>query len=484
VIDNLKSRTLKAAVWNLFGTTVSSLFQFGVGVILARILSPSEFGLLGMVLVFVAIGSVFSEGGFGFALIHNKNATRLQETSVLIWNILIAVGVYFALWFLSPAISSFYQQPVLEGVLRLLAIRVLIGAAGIVQRSYLMRTLNFRTLTWVNIAAAIVGGSTGIVLALQGYGVWALVWQALANSTATTVFLWVLSSWRPVWGFCWLAIRQMGSYGGKMVISGLVSTTFENINNILIGRFYAPADLGLFTRAQNLTAFTSVSISNALSSVLLPTLVQANDDRDGMCRAFQRAMQGMVALISPVIVLLFVLAEPVFILLFTEKWVPAVPFFRMLCIPAILYPAHLINLNVLLALGRPGLYLKIEIIKRGVSLALSLAAIPHGVFALTGAMVAGSFLALPVNIWYPSKMAGLGLRRQLAWVWEALYPSLVAGICSFAATHFYSATDFWKCVAGCTAFAATLLVLATMTKNGIYRYVFTSIFYRLKAVAI
>lgn len=410
--DSLKSRTLKAALWNFSGNGAGMAVQFGIGVILARLLTPADFGLLGMILVFVALTNSFVEGGFGFALVHNKTATRLDETSVLIWNFGVAVVGYSVLWVAAPFVASFYNQPILSDLLRVVALRLLIGALGIVQQSVLARGLNFKKIPMVSLAGTAMGGFVAIFLAWKGYGVWALVWQALVGTFCSTFLFWIVGQWIPVWGFSWKAIQKMGSYGYKMVASGLVTNFFENLNNILIGRFYTPADLGFYTRAQNLATMTSGALSNSLSGVLFRSLVQANSDPELFRRAFYRALEAMVAILAPGLIFLALYAAPVFRILFGERWLPAVPFFQVLAIAAFFYPIHIVNIQAILALGRPDLNLKLEILKRALGVLLTLAALKFGPLAIAAAVATASVLCFPINAWYPAKLAGLSIGKQ------------------------------------------------------------------------
>ena len=467
---SLKSQTIKAALWSILGTGSTSAVQFGIGIIIARLLSPAEFGLMGMILVFIGLGNVFVEGGFGLALIHNKNATRLEETSVLVWNFGIASAVYAILWFSAPFVAEFYRQPIFVDLLRVLAIRLLVGSFGIVQTSYLTRKLDFKAIARVNILSGFLSGLLAIYLAWKGFGVWALVWQALAATLCSTVFLWLSSNWRPVSGFSWEAIKKMGSYGSKMLVSGLITTVFEYLNNILIGRFHTPADLGYFTRAQNLHTSTVSTLSQSMSAVLLPSLVRVNEDKEAFRRAYMRAMESLLAVTAPIVCCLFVLAEPVIRFLFTDKWLPAVPYFQILCVPALLYPLHMLNLNALLALGKPGLHLKLEIIKRATGFSLAMIALPFGVMALAFALMVGSALCVPINAYYPSKLAGISLYSQVRSIFPVVTGSLVAAVGTWLLLPLLPQSDIARLLYGGAIFSALILPVPILFKSSVYRY--------------
>lgn len=475
---SLKSRTLKAALWNFSGNGVGMAVQFGIGVILARLLTPADFGLLGMILVFVALTNSFVEGGFGFALVHNKTATRLEETSVLLWNLGVAVAGYALLWVAAPYVATFYNQPILADLLRVVALRLLIGALGIVQQSVLARGLNFKKISMVNLAGTTTGGVVAIFLAWKGYGVWALVWQALVGTFCTTVLFWIVGRWIPVWGFSWVAIQKMGSYGYKMVASGLVTNFFENLNNILIGKFYTPADLGFYTRAQNLATMTSGALSNSLSGVLFPSLVQANSDPELFRRAFYRALEAMVAVLAPGLLFLALYADPVFRILFGERWLPAVPFFQVLAIAAFFYPVHIVNIQAILALGRPDLNLKLEILKRALGVLLTLAALKFGPLAIAVAVATTSILCFPINAWYPAKLAGLSIGKQCTCVLKASAWILIPTGLAVAHLATFPSTPWLSILFGSLLFGISLIAYLLIFPNCIYRYLFSFAFNR------
>lgn len=427
---------------------------------------------MGMIIVFIGLGNVFVEGGFGIALVHNKNATRLEETSVLVWNLCIATVFYAVLWIGAPYIAGFYHQPILADLLRVLAFRLVIGAFGIVQTSYLTRKLDFKTLARVNFISGLLSGCLAVYLAWIGFGVWALVWQALAFTVCSTTVLWLSSGWRPVFGFSLEAIRRMGAYGSKMLASGLITTCFEYLNNILIGRFYSPADLGYFSRAQNLQTSTVSVFSQAMSSVLLPSLVHVNEDKEAFRRAYTRALESLLAVTAPIVCCTFVLAEPLFRFLFTEKWLPAVPYFQILCVPALLYPVHLLNLNALLALGKPGLHLKLEVIKRALGVTFSLCALPHGVLALTYAIALSSSVSLPINAWYPGRFAGMSLAVQAKSALTIVLCPMFAAFAVWKLMPFLPPNSILKLLLGGSIFFVVLVLIVLPQQTSIYHYMF------------
>jgi len=405
---------------------MQTILQLIISITLARLLTPEDYGLLAMILVFPEIGRVFAEGGFGIALVHRKRATRHEETSVLIFNCTIALLFYSAIWFASPWIAAFYSQPNLVGLLRLAAVGLLFTSLGIVQTSILSRKLQFRAMTSVSMASSIVSGGLAVFLAIMGYGVWALVWQGVSNAILGSLLLWLVSPWRPVCAISLSGLKSMGAYGANMLLTNIVSILFSNISVILIGRFYSPSALGYFNRAQSFQSIPIGAFSTALGKVLLPALVHVNEDSEKLCRAYKKAMQVSIAFTTPLMCACILLARPLIELVFSAKWLPSVPYFQIFCIGGIIYPLHVLNVNMLLALGRADLHLVLEIIKNILSLAICLTAIRFGVFAMACGVVLFSILSLPVNAYFPGKLTGLSLQVQI----REILPYL---ICTFLA---------------------------------------------------
>lgn len=412
-MKDLKSRTVKALLWNLSGTGGKIGSQLVVQICLARLLDPRDFGLMAMLMVLTSVGLVFVEGGFGIALLHQKNAPREDESSVFFCNLGLATVAYAALWLLAPWVADFYGHSTLEPLLRFSALGLVLGACGVVQNSVLSRKLDFRALSIVNLASSLLAGGIAIGLAWTGHGVWSLAWQFVLTSAFRSLLLWFASSWRPMFTFRVEAIRRMGAYGSRLVISQLISTLFENLNQLLIGKFYTATDLGFFNRAKTMQSIPVNTFSQAVSGVLLPAFIHLNDQPDEFRKGFRRALRCSTAISVPMMGIFGVLAHPLFIILLSAKWLPAVPYFQLFCVAGMLYPLHLLNINTLLALGRPDLYLKLEVIKRIVALCGAAIALPFGVMAFAQATVVVSLLSLAINTHFTRKLIQYGLLGQL-----------------------------------------------------------------------
>jgi teichuronic acid exporter len=473
-MQNLRSRTVKALLWNLSGTGGKLAFQLLIQICLARLLSPKDFGLMAMLMVLTSVGLVFVEGGFGIALIHHKNASREDESSVFFCNLGLASLAYGVLWLLAPWVAVFYNQATLEPLLRFSALGMVLGAFGVVQNSVLSRSLNFKTLSIVDLGTSVLAGSVAIWLAWSGYGVWSLAWQFVITATIRSLLLWFMSPWRPLFTFRYDAIRRMGAYGSRLVTSNLISALFENLNQLLIGKFYTAGDLGFYSRAKMMQSIPVNTFSHALNGVLLPAFVHLNDQPEEFRKGYRRAIRCSAAVAVPMMAIFGLLAKPIFLLLLSAKWLPAVPYFQIFCIAGILYPLHIINLNTLLALGKPDLYLKLEVIKKLVSLCGAAIALPFGVMAFAQATVALSIVALVINTHYTRKLVDYGLLAQLRDILPFLISAAAALPLAWTALPLAGDNLFLQITLGGTIAAAVYLAISWLLARDTYQFILRS----------
>jgi len=471
LMNNLKQKTIGALIWNLGGVGGRQGIQLVIGVVLARLLSPAEFGLMAMLMVFVAVSQVFVEGGFSAALVHKKDATREEESSVLFCNLGVSWLFYAILWFAAPYVASFYGELLLTKLLRFVGLVLPFSAPGIVQSSLLSRELNFKKRTQVTMLAGLGSGLTAVFLAWRGFGVWSLASQMVLNAGLTSLFFWMVSAWRPVWRFKFSAVKPLAVYGARLVGSTVLARIFENINQVLIGKFYTKTDLGYYSRALTLQRLPVNTFSEAIGAVILPSFVHMNDQPDTFRRGYSRALTCSMAVSLPMMILMLVMAEPLLRFLLGLKWMPAVPYFQIFCLSGIWYPMHLLNLNILLAMGRSDLYLRLEVIKKIITLSVTLMVLPHGVLALAWGMVGSGMICLYVNSFYAGRLAGYGLLTQLRDVVPYAAITAVSGMCAWLVMGLLPQIDIVR-IGGCgVVFLAIMLIFVLTKKDNIYRYV-------------
>jgi len=386
---------------------------FVIGIFLARILDPSEYGLIGIAMVFVSISGVFIDGGFSTALIRKKEPTQADLSTVFYINIGVAVLFYIILYFTAPLIARFYGQPILIDITRVISINFLLTAACTVQALLFVKKLDFKTQSIISVITVIMSGVVGLSLAYKGYGVMALAIQSVSQNVFRMFLLWTIGTWRPTWIFSVNSFKELFSFGSKLFASGLLNSVFVNIYALFIGKLYSPLALGYYSRADNYQSMLSQNLTSVVNRVSFPSLVQFQDD-DERLRAGLRKMNNLIMMVNlPMMVGLALVSEPIIVLMITDKWLPIVPYLQWLCVAGILFPLHVTNLNVLNVKGRSDLFLRLEIIKKVLILLALVIGSFWGIMGIVLGRVVVSIIGYFINAWYPSKLFGYHLKMQL-----------------------------------------------------------------------
>ena len=425
---SLKKQATIGFVWTFAQQLGNQLIGFVVSVILARLLLPEEFGLIGMIAVFVAIGNTLLHSGLTKSLIRGEDLNAEDYSTVFYFNLIASILLYIIIFFLSPLIAEFYEQRILIDLLRVYCISFIISAFSAVQLARLTKFMDFKTQTIIAIPSAIVGGVVGISMALLGFGVWSLVWSSIISATVNSTQLWIYSKWTPEFSFNYEKFKFHFNYGYKLTLSELLDRIFSNIFLIVIGKYFSPAQVGFYTRAETMKQLPVSNLSNALNRVTFPLFVSIQNDEVRLKRVYKKLMQMVVFVITPVLIILAVLAEPTFRFLFTEKWLPAVPYFQILCITGILYPLHSYNLSILNVKGRSDLFLKLEVFKKILIVITLLITIPLGIIAMLYGQVVISIIAFFINAHYTGKFINYTALQQLKDVFPILLLAVSVGL--------------------------------------------------------
>ena len=426
---SLKSKATKGMLWNAVEKLSIQTGQFIIGIVLARILMPEDFGLIGMLTIFIAISQTFIDSGMGSGLIQKKNRTEVDFSTVFVFNFAVSVFFYIILYFTAPLIATFYDIPQLTLLTRVLTINIVINSLAIVQRSRLTINIDFKTIAKVNVVAVITGGTFGIIFAYLGYGVWSLVIQNLIRSTITVIMLWFLSRWKPSLLFSKQSFRALFGFGSKLLLAGIIAQLFRNIYNIIIGKVYSAAELGFYAKALGFADLTAGTVTDVLNQVTYPLLASLQDERERMIFVFSRMIRMSAFFIFPIMTTLALLADPFIRLLLTEKWLPAVPLLQWMCFARIFYPVSVINMNILNAIGRSDLFLKVDLSKLPITVMALIITIPLGVKAMVIGHVVTSFIAYIINAYMPGRLFGYGPISQMR---EMIPVFLVTGITAIA----------------------------------------------------
>ncbi|KQT17869.1 capsule biosynthesis protein CapK [Chryseobacterium sp. Leaf404] len=410
---SLKKQAISGMIWTYSQQFGSQLITFVVSLVLTRLILPEEFGLIGMIAIFMGIGTALFDGGLTSSLIRSKDLNQDDYSTVFYFNFAGSVIMYLILFFIAPLIAKFYHQPALIKLTRVYGITFILAAFGAVQNTILTSELKFKKQAMISLPAIIISSSVGLWMAYYDYGVWSLVGTALINALLTSLFLWFSSSWYPTITFSKEKFRKHFHYGYKLTLSSVLDIIFTNIYQIVIGRFYSAAQVGYYTRANTLMMLPVGNVSAALNRVVFPLFAQVQNDIPRFKKAYKQIMQMVLFIITPVIVIMAFLAEPLILFLFGQNWLPVVPIFQIICFTGILYPIHLYNLLVLQVKGRSDLFLKLEVAKKillSVILAISFF---FGFYALLWGQLIFSIVALIINTHFAGNMLMYKTSEQL-----------------------------------------------------------------------
>ena len=431
--ESLGSRTVRALFWSFLQAAADRGMQFIIGIVLARLLFPEQFGLIGMLTIFMAVIRMFLDSGFGAALIQKREVTQSDICSIFYFNILVGLAATGLLCLAAPWIASFYRQPILIPLTRALSLTIVINSFGLIQSTILTKQINFRTFTKVSLISGMFSGTLGIALAASGFGVWSLVAQQITASLLTTANLWYFSPWRPSLLFSFNSLRNMFGFGSRLLFSGILNSIFDNIYLLVIGRLFSAVDLGYFTRAKALNDLPTQTLSEMVGRVTFPVFSSIQDDSDRLKRGLKKALTFLVLVNFPMMIGLAIIARPLVLVLLTEKWIATVPYLQLLCLAGLMYPLHVINLNVLQSLGRSDLFLRLEIIKK-LMIVINIAITWRwGISAMIYGMIITSIIAYYMNSYYNGTLVGYPIREQVRDLFPYLIMSLLMGIGVFAA---------------------------------------------------
>ena len=432
VQKSLRQKTIHALFWSFFERIGQQGIQFIVSIILARLLLPEQFGLIAMLMIFMAIAQSFIDSGFGQALIQKQDVTHIDECSIFYFNILVGFLATVLLCIASPWIAGFYNQPLLVPLTCALSLNMIINAFGIVQTTLLTKQIDFKTQLKVSVIATVISGTIGITMAFNGFGVWSLVAQSLGSNLFRTILLWFFNTWRPSLVFSLDSLRVMFTFGSRLLASGLLDTVFRNIYIVVIGKLFTPADLGFYSRATSLQELPVLNISAIIGRVTFPVFSSVQDDKPQLKRGVRKALTMLVMINFPMMIGLAIVAKPLVLLLLTEKWAPCIPYLQLLCVVGMLYPLHVINLNVLAAQGRSDLFLRLEILKKILIVIAIAVTYRWGIIAMIYGQIATSCLAYFLNAYYTGKMLDYPITEQIQDLIPSLALASIMGGCVYA----------------------------------------------------
>lgn len=419
-----KNKVISSLIWKFLERGGVQGVQFILSIILARLVSPADYGIIAILLVFIQIANVFVQQGFSTALIQKKESDDIDFSSVFYLSLVIAGILYVILFFGAPLVSKFYKMADLTVFLRVISLTLFFGSVNSVQNAYVSKTMQFKRFFVSSMGAVTGSGIIGIVMAYKGMGVWALVGQQISKDVLTCFILWFTVKWRPKIAFSFKRVKSLFSFGWKLLCSGLLDTVFRNIYNLIVGRIYDSETLGIFNRGHQFPQVIATNLDGSIQSVMLPTLSSHNDNVEEVKRITRRSISTSAFVLMPCMFGMAAVAEPLVKVLLTDKWLPCVPFLQLACISYAIMPIQTANLTGINALGRSDVFLKLEIIKKCVTVLNIVITIPLGIYAMAIGQVVSSFIASFINAFPNRKLMNYKYLEQ----WKDIIPSFVLSI--------------------------------------------------------
>lgn len=408
----MSGKLLHSFVWDFAGRIIGQIISFIIGIILARLLSPAEFGLIGMAMVFIAMSEIFTNLGLSSALIQRETPTEDHYSSSFYLNLIASIFLSLLFILLAPFIASFFKSPEITNIIRVLALTLVVSGFTVVQEARLRKFMHFKILTEAKLLSSVLAGSIGIFMAWQGYGVWSLVFQTLLSRILISIYYWFVTDWKPKLIFKLKAIKDLWSYSFNLFISGIIDTTYNQLDSIIIARAFSAFDLGLYTRAKSLNGFVIKYSSESLNSVTFPAMAAIKDDKNKMLELGMKA-ETLIAFVSfGLLGWLYVAAEPLILTLLGQKWESSISIFKILCLSGFIYPLSAATLSMLKAAGFTGEFLKVEILKKIIGL------IGLGIgflFGLKGFLISLIFsgaICLWLNMFFTGRAIGISVKHQ------------------------------------------------------------------------
>ncbi|NDW18398.1 lipopolysaccharide biosynthesis protein [Dysgonomonas sp. 216] len=429
--DSLKEKTGSALFWNFIDKGGQQVIQLGFMCVLARLLLPDEFGLVGLLAVFTAVATLLQDSGFSSALIRKKDIDEVDYASVFYFNIAISITVYIVLFLCAPFIADYYEIPLLAPLARIIFISFVLNAFAIIQNVILIREIDFRTNTRITFIAGIISGAIAVLMAFKGYGVWSLAVQLVAQTFIRTLLLWMFVRWYPKEGFSFARLKEMTGYSMNLLVTALLNQVVANIYPLIIGKTDLMDKVGFYTQANKLTSILQSIIGNSIQGVAYPVLSKL-EERERVKRVFRKIIRISSFIAFPAIILLAIGAEPIVLIILSEKWLPSVPILQILAIGASVYPLYHVTNSLAQSLGHSKLMLKVEGFRNILSIAILLVSVNYGIYAMVAGISTASIVAFVVNIYATGRKISYSLTEAI----KDIVPYLFIACCIFSPLYF------------------------------------------------
>ncbi len=461
--EDLKKKTAKGVGWgfteNILGSGIFGL----ANIVLAHILTPEDFGIIGMTAIFLTLSNSLVDSGFANALTRKKEVSRSDLDTVFYFNLTVSTLLYVILYFAAPSIARFFHQDILVRVIRVLSLSLVINAFGIVQKILLYRRIDFKTQAWISLVSSLTAAAAAIVCAVKGAGLWSLVILQLVRMSISSVLLWIVSRWHPGFSFSWASFREMFSFGSRLLLTSIMSTVWAEIYSMVIGKVYTPSILGLYSRAEKVKAMFTTNIGMVMQRVCYPVLSTVQDETGRQVQMYRKMFKTTVLLSFTAIFGLWAVAEPFMVTVFGQKWLPAVEYLRILCFSGLFLPLMLSCVNVINADGRSDLTLILEILKTSLGVIPVLFGIFISVKAMLWSMIATSAVLYVIHAAFVSKVIPYSVGRQFA----DMLPTLIVSALMALIVNLFNFIDLSPWI---------LLILQILTGGAIVIFIYEVVY--------
>lgn len=462
--NDVKSKAISGMAWTGIERLATQTIQFIIGIIIARILMPSDYGIVGMLAIFMAIAQTFLDSGFASALIQKKDRTDVDYSTVFYFNIVVSCVLYGVFYVSAPWIASFYNMPILNDVTRITTLSLIISGLTIVQQAKLTIDLKFRELAIASVFSVLLSGVCGIIMAYNGLGVWALVFQGLLSALSRTSILWLSSKWRPSFMFSIESFKRLFSFGSKLLCSGMINTIYNNLYTLVIGKAFNASEVGFYNRANQFATLPSATITQMVVNVNFPILSQMQDDNERLVKTYRKLLCAPLFILTPVLIGIAAVGYPLVEVILGEKWLPCVPYLQILCIGCLFNPLTHINLNLLYVKGRSDLVLKLELIKKPIGFLILFVSIPFGIWWMCFGAALYNFIAFVFNCYYTKKILNYGFFMQMRELANIFINGIIMGmIITVIMSPFHNVC--LKLIMGILSGAISYLLYAYFTKE-------------------
>lgn len=411
--ESLKKKTVRGTFWSAVDNVANQGVTFLVGLVLARLLTPHEYGLIGYIMILVAVFNSIVDSGFSNALIRKKDAGETDYSTAFIFNLAVSLVLMAAMVLVAGPFSLFFKEPQLVPLVRVMSVIVVINALALIQRTRLVKSVDFKTQTKASLISSVSSGAVGLAMAFGGLGVWSLVGQQISRQFINTVCLWILNRWKPTWKFSWSSFRELFGFGWKLLVSGLIDTVWKEIYQLVIGKFYSTSTLGQYTRGKQFSDIFSSNMTSIVQRVSYPVLSSIQDERERMKEGYRKIIRTTMLASFVLLFGLSAVAESLLTVLIGPQWLEAAHYLQIICFAASLYPLHAINLNMLQVQGRSDLFLKLEIVKKIIAVGPLLLGIFIGIDWMLWGSLATSIIAYFLNARYSGTLIGYPIRAQI-----------------------------------------------------------------------